>query len=52
MGSSCLQISGIKESVDKNTDNLVLELAAHINVYVAPSDVHRSHRVGPLLAAR
>ena len=47
MGSSCLQISGIKESVDENTDNLVLELAAHINVDVAPSDVHRSHRVGP-----
>ena len=44
---SCLRISGIKESVDENTDDQVLELAARINVDVAPSDVHRSHRVGP-----
>ena len=47
MGLSCLRISGIKESVDENTDDLVLELAARINVDVAPSDVHRSHRDGP-----
>ena len=46
MGLSCLQISGIKEWADKNTDNLVLELAALINVDVTPSDIYRSHYVG------
>ena len=45
MGLLCLRISGIKELVDENTDKLVLDLAAHVDV--APSDVHRCHRVGP-----
>ena len=44
---SCLRISGIKETDDESTDDLVLELAARIDVDVAPSDIHRSHRVGP-----
>ena len=43
---SCLRISGIKETDGESTDDLVLELAARIDVNVVPSDIHRSHRVG------
>ena len=44
---SCLRIAGIPETQDEDTDVLVLELAARLNINVQSSDIEVSHRVGP-----
>lgn len=42
-----LRIFGIKESVNEDTNTLVIEVAKKVNVTLDPSCISRSHRVGP-----
>ena len=44
---SCIRIAGIPETEHENTDDKVLDLAAHLNIQLNPRDIDRSHRVGP-----
>ena len=43
---SCLRISGIRESLNEDTDKIVLDVAKDIGASISPSDIDRSHRVG------
>ena len=43
---NCLRISGIAETVNEKTDDIVLALAEDLNVPLSPADIDRSHRVG------
>ena len=45
---SCLRIAGIQESINENTDEIVLNLAGRLNIDLNPRDIDRSHRVGPV----
>ena len=45
---SCIRIAGIPETEHENTDDKVLDLAAHLNIQLNPRDIDRSHRVGPV----
>ncbi|MCG8047964.1 MAG: hypothetical protein N0E48_20485, partial [Candidatus Thiodiazotropha endolucinida] len=45
---ACLRISGIKEEVNENTDQLVLDLATKLKIDLDPNDIDRSHRIGPV----
>ncbi len=41
-----VRISGIRERLDENTDDLVLDVARQMGLNLCPSDINRSHRVG------
>lgn len=43
---NCLRISGIAETVNEKTDDIVLAIAEDLNVPLTPADIDRSHRVG------
>lgn len=47
-----IRISGIAESADESTDNVVLDLAKAINANISLDDIDRSHRVGKLDAGK
>lgn len=42
-----IRIFGVAEQRDENTDQLVSQVAEKLGVRVAPTDIDRSHRVGP-----
>ena len=43
---NCLRISGIPETPDENTDNIVLAIANDIESDIRLQDIDRSHRIG------
>jgi len=44
---SCLRISGIPETPEENTDDLIIKLAQACGTQLTLSDIDRSHRVRP-----
>lgn len=50
---NCLRITGLKETADENTDDLIIKLSYDkLEVQISPSDIDRSHRIGPKIAGR
>ena len=43
---NCLRISGVPETPDENTDNIVLSIANDIDSEIQLQDIDRSHRIG------
>ena len=43
---NCLRISGIQESSNENTDEIVLKMASDNGSGIQPIDIDRSHRIG------
>lgn len=43
---NCLRVTGIPESENENTDDLILNLARSIDVELTVQDIDRSHRLG------
>lgn len=43
----CLSVSGVPESANENTNQLVTDLAKMAGVNLSPGDIDTSHRVGP-----
>ena len=41
---SCLRIAGIQESINENTDEIVLNLVGRLNIDLNPCDIDRRHR--------
>lgn len=44
---NCLRISGVSETPDENTDDIVLKIARECDVDLSLADISRSHRVKP-----
>ena len=46
MRRDCLTVTGIKESLNENTDELIIDMAkSKLNVELTPTDISRSHRI-------
>lgn len=42
----CVNVSGVPETADESTDQIIMDLGKMAGVTVAPTDIDRTHRVG------